>query len=193
LEHALDLPNRVANPSDVARAISQIAVGAIAVLGLTACGGSVETDNRHAPVLPDTTQCLNCGGTQGPEDRPSIQLGPHVAMSPLELLFFPDSNDSPEFDPKDILVTNNTGAAILVTHAFLANDLLAPGGAEGVDYFEVSTVPEEIALAPGESVRFWARFLGSVQQRSALFVVQTSDRNWETLTTDLVGKYFLGP
>lgn len=115
-----------------------------------------------------------------------------MAIAPVQLMFYPTSEGSPEFDPKEIVVTNRTKGMVIITNTFLANDPWAAGGGEGVGYFETDPFEDNIELLQGQSARFWVRFLGSSRQRSAVFVVHTTDLEYGSLTASLTGKYFQG-
>ncbi len=166
-------------------------VGSIVVALLAACG-SGDSGETLEPVFQDEARCLNCGSTRDQEETNIIEPSSHMAIAPEQLMFYPTSENSPEFDPKEIIVTNRTHGLVLITNTFLANDPWAPGGSEGVVYFETDPFEDKIELLEGQSARFWVRFLGSSRQRSAVFVVHTTDLEYGSISSSLTGKYFQG-
>ena len=46
----------------------------------------------------------------------------YIAIEPMQLMFYPTSEESSEFDPKSVRVTNLTDNMVILTNAFVGSD-----------------------------------------------------------------------
>lgn len=167
--------------------IGIVSVLFVALMG--ACGTEPLEGKRL--VFPDDTRCLSCDATMNQDEQQQWDPKPRVIVSPEMLMFYPDSIDSPELDPKAVTITNAMGHLVYVTSNTLVDSESDLDGSGGSSYFETDPIEEYVPLLDGESTEVWVEFLGSERQRSAILVIHTTSPTHHTLQVDVTGKYFL--
>ena len=143
------------------------------------------------PTPQDEGRCLSCNTAPTQAQQEPSAAEPKVLVNPTELMFYPWSIDSPEFGPKPVYVVNLTEGIVAVTRAQLVDDPKLPAG--GRTFFEVEPLTEKIFLGKGEQAAVWVTYLGSVEQESAVMVINTTDPVDHTLLVFLTGKFFIDP
>ncbi len=156
------------------------------MMALAACG----TPDTFTAQLSyqDGAMCLSCTAQIPEQPHLESMARPRVWAAPGMLMFY--TSDGTEFEPKEVVVHNDTDMLVLITRATIVDDPAEPGGAGGAIYFATDAVAEPIPLEARDAVTVWVTFLGSSRQRSALLNVYTTDPTFHTLSVKLTGKYF---
>jgi hypothetical protein len=159
-----------------------------ALVAAVGCGSAEEAEPEAR--FESQAKCLSCGVEPEQEEQQTPDPAPRMIATPETIAFYPDSLESPELLPKEIVVDNATGHLVYVTHVRVIDtrEGLETGGAA---FFDVQPLAEPVLLQSGERLSLWVRFLGSTKQSSATLVIVTTAPETPRLDVDLTGKYFI--
>ena len=164
-------------------------IAGVPALWLSFACGAESADVARDEVPQDLGRCLSCDTAFAAPQDGSSAVEPKVKVEPTELMFYPWSLDSPEFEPKAVVVTNLTSKVVVVTEVQIGDDPKQSQG--GSAYFAVEPLTEKIFLDKGEQTTFWVSYLGSIDQQSAIMVINTTDPVYHSLAVFLTGKFFI--
>jgi len=158
---------------------------------ISACGSNDATNPTSQSDALTSTPCNYCV-VEDPSGSLDLPPPTGVHAYPTQLMFYWEITSNGDLaPPKEVTLTNYELTHVVIERIYISASQESHIGRGGAGYFSVDSPNGPFLLGPGEKITLHVSFAHSLEQRSAVLVIDTNHEANAQLMVKLDGKYFL--